>query len=604
MMITRLGRASLIASALLGAGSLPAAAIASGQSHHKAQGLTIPQRYQPKLLKQGYVPVRVRVHGSGRLKLGGLVRAGRRKAALGHTRRRFGHGGLIHLRLHIHPAARARLVACGPAKLVVHAVVRRDGTSHPARMHRIAKVRRDASRCSSSTAPATAGASSGRKPMIIDPGPGALWDPGRTEALNTAAALGVSSIRAELQWSLTAPASRPAGFVAADSSSPGYDFSGLDAFMRAAAARGLRVIVTVRGPGPSWASDTRDALSPRPADFGQFAGAVAGRYNGAYDPPGAAGVLPAAVAISVWNEPNLSVFLRPQYKSGSPYSPILYRRMYLAAQTAIEASAPGMPILIGETAPTGSFDSVDPAPFARGVLCLDFYAQAACQDGTIDAVGWATHPYALQAGDPFLPPKDSGAVTIGGLGNLETALDAGSSAGRLPPSFPVWMTEFGFESAPDPKGLPVGTQADYDSIAEYIGYADPRVATVAQYLVRDDPVGSLVSSLLGFQTGLLYLDGSPKPANSAFRQPLVVRRSGDAVSLWGLVRPAAGAASVSVLARDGDGAPFKVLDATTSSAGIFSGESDYAAGRSWQLVWHQPNGVNLAGPWTAAYSLP
>ena len=54
-------------------------------------------------------------------------------------------------------------------------------------------------------------------------------------------------------------------------------------------------------------------------------------------------------------------------------------------------------MLIGETAPTGSTDSVPPIPFARGVMCLTPEAaeEPSCESAEIGAAGWATHPYAV-----------------------------------------------------------------------------------------------------------------------------------------------------------------------------------------------------------------
>jgi beta-glucosidase/6-phospho-beta-glucosidase/beta-galactosidase len=44
---------------------------------------------------------------------------------------------------------------------------------------------------------------------------------------------------------------------------------------------------------------------------------------------------------SIWNEPNLSTFLGPQYVHGRAYSPKLYRRLYQAASGALKRSVNG-----------------------------------------------------------------------------------------------------------------------------------------------------------------------------------------------------------------------------------------------------------------------
>ena len=447
----------------------------------------------------------------------------------------------------------------------------------------------------------------GRKPLIFEPGPVALEDPALLDrTLDEVAELGATEVRMVVLWSTVVPLQRPAGFDPSDPGDGHYDFSRYDRFIRAADARGLKTLVTISGPGPGWASDTGDGLvNPRPADFGDFAAAVAGRYDGRFDPGEGEGALPAAEMWSVWNEPNLSIFLEPQLLDGVPYSPLLYRRLYLAAQESIEEADPDAPILIGETAPTGGFDSVDPIPFARAVLCLDPAARAApaCDSGEIHADGWALHPYGSIGQAPFDPPTSEDFVTVDSLGGIEEVLDEAADAGTAPADLPVYVTEYGVQSKPDPLiGVPLETQAAYLSIAEQFAYADPRVRSFAQYLMRDDPPDRAPGALYGgFESGLRFYDGPRKPAYDAFRLPLVVRRAGDRVFLWGLVRPATGATEVGIRVADG-GREAPLERVRTDAAGVFELETAYRDGRLWQVTWRSPSGQTFAGPWTQSYA--
>ncbi len=570
-----------------------------------ARRVVVAHSEQQSILRHGLV-TRIRVRQTGMLVVRAVARQGGHRASLRHVRVHVGRAGQRKVRLYLTRASRKLIGGCGRTKLLIRATERRRKPRHLARMRRQAVVRVNSPSCRRSGATGSADPEPGvpRKPMIFDPGQGALAWAKRDQALDMARDLGVDTVRLELTWAYVAPAARPAGFDPTNPSSAGYDWNVPDDFMEAAAARGLKVNMLLRGPAPAWASDSFDPLSPRPADFGQFVTAAATRYSGHYDPPGARAVLSAPTTISLWNEPNLSPFLRPQFKNGSPYSPILYRQMYLAGQSAIEANAPGVSILIGETAPTGSYNSVDPVDFARGVLCADSYAKAsaACRSGKVDAVGWSTHPYSIRDDAPFEPSSDPGYAPIGDLTRLESALDAGAAAGQVAPELPIWITESGIQSDPDENGVPAATQADYISISEYLAYADPRVATAAQYLMWDDPLGSGVyGQAASFQTGLIAADGTAKPAATAFRMPLVARRSGNAVSLWGLVRPANGSAPFTILARDPGGQPFTVLDGTTSGKGMLATSAEWAQGRQWQLVWHSPGG-DVSGEWTSSYS--
>jgi hypothetical protein len=444
----------------------------------------------------------------------------------------------------------------------------------------------------------------GRKPMIFDIGQVTPWGPGLEEALDQVAATGADTVRLLVEWRDIAPAVPPPGFDPTNPADTAYDFSAVDRVMRAAAARGLRMMLTVGGPIPAWGSWTGGALSdPRATDFGDFVRAVARRYNGAFTPEGDGEPLPGAALWSVWNEPNLDLFLRPQFRDGLPYSPILYRRLYMVAQAAIRTEAPGTPIVIGETAPFGADGNVGPLTFARGVLCLDDYAQVepACDHGAIRAAGWGAHPYTQIGHGPFdTPDWAQYVVTIANLRNLEEQLDQGTAAGVVPAGFPIYVTEFGFQSEPDPRGWPLQSQADFLSISEQIEYRDERVASTAQYLIEDDPPEQ-GGGFRGFESGLRFYDGTAKPSYDAYRLPLVVKRNGDQVSLWGLVRPARTAVEAAIRVRDGTDPPRMLGSVTTSAAGVLSLAAEYRPGRVWQLIWRAPDGQTYHGPWTGAY---
>jgi hypothetical protein len=443
-----------------------------------------------------------------------------------------------------------------------------------------------------------------RKPVFFEPGPVTIEDPPLVDrTLDDLVGLGITAVRVVVFWNTVVPEERPAAFEAADPEDPAYDFSLYDGFVRAADERGLEILVTISGPGPGWTSDSGDGLvNPRPEDFGEFAEAVATRYGGSFNPGG--GALPAADYWSVWNEPNLGIFLQPQLVDGVPYSPLLYRKLYLAAQESIEEAVPGAPILIGETAPTGGFDSVDPIPFARAVLCLDEAAVApACESGEIRAAGWAVHPYGTAGQAPFEAPPSEDFVTVDSLAGIGEVLDEAADAGTAPEELPLYISEYGVQREPDPLiGVPLETQAAYLSIAEQFAYAEPRVESFAQYLMRDDPPDRAPGQLYGgFESGLRFYDGPPKPSYDAFRLPLAVRREGASVHLWGLVRPAREATDVEIRVADG-GREKSLRSVTTDEAGIFELESEYRDGRLWQVRWTGPDGETFEGPWTRSYT--
>jgi hypothetical protein len=427
------------------------------------------------------------------------------------------------------------------------------------------------------TLPVATGAhASTRSPMYFDAASAAVDDATRDATLEQLDGLGVRALRLTLPWAAVAPDAGAPTRPAFDATDPNaYDWRGYGRLVDAAQARGWRVLITFSAPVPRWATAARtdQVTRPDPAAFAQFATAAGRRFGDAVD------------AWGMWNEPNHPRFLSPQIVRGRPASPALYRALHVAGVRGLEAAGQGKDIMLaGETAPGGDRKrSVPPLQFLRGVLC------SGCPKLRID--GWAHHPYAGRRG-PFHVPADRDDVTIGVLGRLERALDR---AGRR--RLPVWITEYGVQSAPDDLlGVPLAQQAEFRSISERLLRTDPRIAATAQYLLRDDPdVG-------GFQSGLVAATGARKPSFDEFRMPLAVRRSRSTVLLWGLVRPAQHATRVDVLVRDRGSARTAVaVSRPTDAAGTWTARLAYRAGRTWQVRWTAPDGTTFAGPPMRAY---
>ena len=178
------------------------------------------------------------------------------------------------------------------------------------------------------------------------------------------------------------------------------------------------------------------------------------------------------------------------------------------------------------------------------------------------------------------------------------------AAGALKTTLPVYLTEFGIQSTPDTQsGVSLAKQVEYRAIAERIAYDNPRVTAFSQYLLRDsDPTGP--KSYGGFESGLRFADGRPKPSLPAFRLPMAVRRTGSKVSIWGLVRPAApaplaglipsapvlpfntGVTTATIVYADRGSSTFKPLrTVTTDARGYFTVSAAYKAGRRWSIRW-------------------
>jgi hypothetical protein len=359
----------------------------------------------------------------------------------------------------------------------------------------------------------------------------------------------------------------------------------------------MRLYFTLTGPVPVWATQSKKDHVTRPiaAEFGQFATA-AGRHFGA-----------SVSYWSIWNEPNHPLFLGPQKIHGKPASGTIYRPLLLAAISGLRSAGVTAPILMGETAPAGSTHDVAPLAFLRQTLCLSASYHRARGCGKVAVDGYAQHPYTKPAG-PFYVPPSRDDVMIGALSRLTTALDRGARAGAVPGHLPLYLTEFGVQSFPDKiLGVTQAKQSDYRSLAEWISYHNSRVRSFSQYLLTDSspnfsaPANSF-NRYPGFESGLYGYQGTKKPVYDSFRTPLVARQRGGSVALWGLVRPASGPGTVTVLyARAHSNKYLTLKRVHYSSSGYWTSSARFAKGTRYRVRWRNAAGQSFTGPPTSIY---
>jgi hypothetical protein len=372
------------------------------------------------------------------------------------------------------------------------------------------------------------------------------------------------------------------------------------------------VLLTVTSPVPRWATSNKKApyvTKPDPKDFQEFMTAVGRHFAGRVS------------VYSIWNEPNHPAFLLPQWNTnGTPASPRIYRALYQAGYAGLQAAGEAKPkLLMGETAPTGYtkvnykreksralLHDVAPLVFLREALCLNARYRKSGSCTPLTAIGYAHHAYTTAAG-PLYKPRERNDVTIGVLSRLSSALSKAAAAHAVTSNLPIYLTEFGVQSKPNRfLGVSVSQQAEFDAIAEKIAWSNGRVAAFSQYLLRDDPLGgkpgsSVRGGTIGFQTGLEYISGKPKPLYFAWPIPLTVSKSGHGYSLWGLVRPATGSTKVTVLVQPKGSHKYKTLTTvTTNSLGYWTLHSS-TKGARWRVVWTSPTKVKYQGPPIAAH---
>ena len=390
---------------------------------------------------------------------------------------------------------------------------------------------------------------------------------------------GVDVVRLHARWVSIAPGTNaltmPAGFHPTDPNDPKYDWGRLDSVVKAVRDAGMRVELTVTGSGPLWSSASPARHNPRwkpiPEQFAAFATAVARRYGAQVD------------RYMLYNEPNQSGWLQPQGACVKgrchPVAPHLYRALVRAAYPAIKAADPVSQVLIGELAPIGrdvggSRASLKPLTFMRAFGCVDETYRpirtGECRSfRPATADGFAYHPHGVKNG-PGDPNPDPDEAQIADLPRLFATLDRLTGKGRILSStgkpFDLYLTEFGYQTFPPDiaVGVTPTLQARYLQQAAYLTWRNPRIKNLTHYEWEDEPIrylGSGAKAFAGWQSGLFYADGEPKPAAEVFTHPFWVdpRPGGRSARLWGQVRPG-GAHDISVQKRPaGSGGAFVTI---------------------------------------------
>ena len=286
---------------------------------------------------------------------------------------------------------------------------------------------------------------------------------------------------------------------------------------------------------------------------------------------------------SLWNEGNYPTWLSPQsrrtrlpgYRGGYlPYSPHLYRQLADAAFDGLAATGHRSDvILIGETAPRGGEVGVNktiaPLPFLRELYCVDdryrrfrgIEAQArgcpvtaaqrrrfrAQNPALFETSGWAHHPYSLDQPPTWSHPSKN-SVPLGSIGRIIRAYDRARLSWNDFGQGDIWITEYGYQTEPDPYvGIPMFRQALWTTWAEFIAYGNPRIASMAQFLLHDDRPDTKFAAAdirrwRTWQSGLATNAGARKPLYDEYPFPIHVAptrpRAGATIRVFSIARPA------------------------------------------------------------------
>ena len=295
---------------------------------------------------------------------------------------------------------------------------------------------------------------------------------------------------------------------ATDPDDPAYDWTLYDRTVNYAAQHKIRILFSIYAT-PAWANGGAGLnVPPRAiADLNNFAYAAAKRYSGFY-PAEDGRALPAVKLWLAWNEPNLSIGLKQQYRrvggrwvmqSAIDYTKIcnavyggIHRTLIKGEKVACGATAPR-----GNNSPTSSRPTISPLAFMRALKSA----------GLRKFDAYAHHPY---YGSKIETPSSKPATNAVTMGNINTLI---AELTRLWGNKRLWITEYGYQTNPPDRafGVTYAKQAAYMKQAYAIARKNPRIDMMLWFLLRDEP------RLGGWQSGLLTRNGQKKPAFNAFR---------------------------------------------------------------------------------------
>ena len=303
--------------------------------------------------------------------------------------------------------------------------------------------------------------------------PSFRWVGDRASRIEASGQANSTIMRLLVQWNLVAK-TRPSN--ALDSFDPAYVFDDVDEAVRSAQATDQEVILTISGT-PRWANGGKNpnVMPANVSNFTSFARAIASRYSGRFMG------YPFVRFWSIWNEPNLQLFLAPQFNAaGKSIAPANYARLAAAAYTGIKAGNPRAQVAIGETSPRGSDKPQGLRPTHTPGKFAELVAKA---NPKLKFDAWSHHPYPTNPNSPPSQVVKWPNVSLASLPRFNESLKTWFKR----KSVPIWITEYGHQTKPpEPFGIPYSTQAAYiqQSISWAAGY--PFVTMFIWFVFQDD----------------------------------------------------------------------------------------------------------------------
>jgi hypothetical protein len=325
--------------------------------------------------------------------------------------------------------------------------------------------------------------------------PSFRWVGDRKSRVQGAASSNATILRLLVQWNLVAK-TRPSSPT--NAFDPAYEFDDIDEAVRAAQESDQEVILTISGT-PRWANGGKNpnVMPRRIADFTSFSRAIASRYSGRFDG------FPFVRFWSIWNEPNLQLFLSPQFDArGRSVAPANYAKLAAAAYSGIKAGNSRAQIAIGETSARGSDKPTGLRPTHTPGKFAELVAKA---NPRLKFDAWSHHPYPF---NPNSPPSQVVRWPNVSLASLPR-FDASLKTWFKRRSVPIWITEYGHQTRPeDSLGVSYATQAAYIQQSISMTARFPFVNMFIWFVYQDDQGQP-------WESGIYTRNGSPKGSSPA-----------------------------------------------------------------------------------------
>jgi hypothetical protein len=311
------------------------------------------------------------------------------------------------------------------------------------------------------------------------------------------------------------------------------DLSSLDAMLVNQAVvqgAGIRIVVSVFSPYGETPLDERGR-----DEYCTYVSRLITRY-------------PQINDVVIWNEPNLSFFWRPQYDAaGMSEAPARYMALLGHCWDVLHTLRPSVNVVGPATSVWGNdnpnaFSNVSHSPTSFIKAMGAAYRASGRTRPLFDTFGH--HPYPTRSNErPWVAHSDELIVSLGDVDRLVARLqEAFGGTGQATPQagLPIWYLETGYQtqidddkqrqytgvenwpgSVPDmvpgaapakpPDDSPAPDQATQLADSLRMMYCQPHVAAVFNFLIRDE------IDLSGWQSGLLWADGSRKDSYDDFR---------------------------------------------------------------------------------------